>query len=87
MDASNQIIFNIIYGIAGTLSVFILSAMWQKLSALEKNDHELTTEISKLHILVSGEYVKKTDLNPMLTAIFEELKDLNKELSKKVERT
>jgi hypothetical protein len=83
---ANQLIFNIIFGVAGTLSVFVMTAIWSKLNALEKNDRELTTEISKLHILVSGEYVKKSEIAPQLSSIFEELRHINKELAHKIER-
>lgn len=86
MDATNQVIFNLVLGFAGAACLFLLKLIWDKLNALEKNDKELTNSINKLEILVSGEYVKKTDINPLLQSIFDELKSINKELSHKLER-
>ena len=86
MDATTQMLFDIVLGFAGAVGLFILKAVWNKLGALENNDKSLTTTINDLKVLVSGEYMKKVEINPMLVAIFKELQDINKELSNKVER-
>lgn len=86
MDGASQMLFNIVVAIAGAVSVFILYAVWSKLNELEKSDTELTKEISKIHVLVAGEYVKKTEIAPQLTEIFQELKGIRHDLSTKAER-
>jgi phosphotransferase system glucose/maltose/N-acetylglucosamine-specific IIC component len=86
MEVSAQFMFNGVLAFAGAIGLFILNAVWSKLSALEANDKTLTVAIYDLKVLVSGEYVKSTEINPMLQAIFKELQDINKELSNKAER-
>lgn len=73
MDIETQAIFNTLVGGFGVLAMFILTAVWNKLSALERNDKELTASITKLEILVSGEYVKKSEIQPQLVRIFDKL--------------
>jgi hypothetical protein len=70
---TDQALFNMLISILGGLGMFILTAVWNKLSALERNDKELTASITKLEILVSGEYVKKSEITPQLARIFDKL--------------
>lgn len=86
MEITSQLAFNAVLAIAGAAMLFILNAVWNKLTILEVTDKSLTVAIYDLKVLVSGEYVKTTEINPMLQAIFKELQDINKELSNKAER-
>lgn len=79
-------VMNAVIAGAGAIALFVLNAVWNKLSALENNDKALTNTINDLKVLVSGEYMKKVEINPLLQAIFKELQDINKELSNKAER-
>lgn len=85
MDTT-QVIFNIVVGIAGTVCTFVLYAIWSKLSELEKSDKDLTHEISAMRVLIAGDYIKRSEIAPQLQDIFDELKGLRHELSKKIER-
>ena len=82
----DQIVFNIVVGIAGMLAMFVLSAVWSRLGALEKSDKDLSKEIAAMHILVAGEYIKRQEITPMLKEIYDELKTIRTEISNKVER-
>lgn len=81
-----QILINIIVGIAGTLSVFVLTAVWSRLGKLENSDANLTIEIHKMRELVAGEYIKRAEVAPQLEKIYDTLEIIRTELGKKVER-
>ena len=82
----DQIVFNIIFGVAGALCMFVLMAVWNKLAKLEQTDKELTDSVNKLNILIVGDYVKRIDLIPQLKEIYEELKNIRLEMANKAER-
>jgi hypothetical protein len=77
---SVQIIFDIIIGIAGFLCGFILYAIWNRMGHLETKDEKLADEISKIHVLVAGDYVKRVELTPQLDSIFKELRMIRAEI-------
>lgn len=79
-------VINVIVGIAGTLSIFVLTAVWSRLGKLEVSDANLAVEISKMHVLVAGEYIKRTEIAPQLDRIYDSLENIKAELGKKVER-
>lgn len=81
-----QIFINVLVGIAGTLSVFVLTAVWSRLGKLEASDNHLSVEIHKMRELVAGEYIKRIEISPQLDKMYEELKHIRVELGKKIER-
>lgn len=83
---STQMTINIVVGVAGALSVFVLTAIWSRLGKLEKADTNLALEISKIHVLVAGEYIKRTEIAPQLDKIYDTLENIRIELGRKVER-
>lgn len=83
---SMQMLINIVVGAAGVLSAFVLTAVWSRLGKLEESDANLAVEISKMHILVAGEYIKRVEISPQLEKIYDTLKDIRVELGNKAER-
>ena len=79
MDQSTQIIFDIILGLAGTVSLFVLVAVWNRLGKLED-------EAKQLHILVAGEYIKRTEVSDSLEKIYNEIKGLRDVMASGVEK-
>lgn len=81
-----QMLINIVVGIAGSLSVFVLTAVWSRLGKLESSDTLLTIEIHKMRELVAGEYIKRAEVTPQLEKIYDTLEIIRSELGKKMER-
>lgn len=82
----DQVVFNIVVGVAGALSMFILAAVWSRLGKLEESDEKLAGNIAAMHILVAGEYIKRSEISPQLENIYTELKNIRADLATKVER-
>lgn len=85
MDTT-QMLINIIVGIAGTLSMFVMTAVWSRLGRLESSDNLLIIEIHKMRELVAGEYIKRAEVTPQLDKIYDTLEVIRIELGKKIER-
>jgi hypothetical protein len=79
MDPSTQLMFDIILGLAGTVSLFILVSVWNRLGKLED-------EAKQLHILVAGEYIKRTEVADSLEKIYQEIKGLRNVMSAGTEK-
>ena len=79
---SLQLILDVLLGLVGFFGSFILLAVWRRLGYLESTDEHIKTEVTALRILVAGEYVKKSDIEPKLDGIWNELREIRKEVSK-----
>jgi len=82
----DQSAINIIMAVAGFMCAFVLTAVWARLGKLEASDGDLAKEIAAIHILVAGEYIKRDEIAPQIKGIYDELRAINSELSKKLER-
>ena len=80
LNGSPMLIF-IILGIAGFLASFILGAVWFKIGKLETADTELLKQFNTLSLLVAGEYVKRSEIEPQLKEIATDIKELRKDLA------
>lgn len=83
----DQQIINWVIGAFGTLLGFLLNAVWQAVKDLEKADKELADKLSKIEVLVAGNYVKKDELDVRLDALFGKLDRIEDKLDKKVDKS
>lgn len=79
MDASTQLIFDIVLGVGGSITMFVLFAVWNRLGKLED-------EAKTLHVLVAGEYIKRSEVSENLDKIYEEIKGLREIMSIGIDR-
>ena len=82
----SQEIFNWVLGGLGTLLGFLMKAMWDAVKDLQQSDKELADKVSRIEILVAGEYVKKDEFNSIMLRIFEKLDHIEEKIDKKVDR-
>ena len=62
MDFDFQNAFNISVSLAGALGLFLLTSFRAKMDSLVAKDEHMSCEIHAIHVLVAGEYVKRTEL-------------------------
>lgn len=70
MSVLDQQVINVAMGALGTLALFILNAVWARLTSIEK-------KIAELEVLVAGNYVKKSEHDATVKAIFDRLEKLH----------
>lgn len=84
MDA--QFAINILIGIVGILGGWWMKVMWQSLRDLQRADATLTTKVAEIEVLVVGTYVKRDELERMLTALFAKLDKIYDKLDGKMDK-
>lgn len=57
-----QVLFNFSAALVAFLGGWWMNSVWRKISVLEKNDKELLNTVNNIQLLVTGDYVKKSDL-------------------------
>lgn len=83
----SQEIFNIAVGIAGALGGWWLKVMWETLKDLQTADRQLVDKVSKIEILVAGNYVKKEDFDRVIERLFDKLDHIEIKIDQKADRT
>jgi hypothetical protein len=82
----SQEIFNWVLSGLGALLGFIVKAMWDAVKDLQASDKDLADKVSKIEVLVAGEYVKKDEFNNIMLRIFEKLDHIEEKIDKKVDK-
>lgn len=81
-----QSLINWIIASAGALIGFILKAVWDAVKDLQASDKELADKVSRIEVLVAGEYVKKEEYNALILRIFEKLDHIEAKIDGKVDK-
>lgn len=82
----DQQIINIIMAVAGFLAIWMLNVIWGSVKKLQESDQSMAKELHSLHVLVAGDYVKKTDFEKLATEIFHRLVRIDEKLSEKADK-
>lgn len=82
----DQSIFNIAFGIAGTLGGWWMKAMWEAVKDLKTADQELANQVSDLKVLVAGDYVRREMFDRLSDAIFAKLDRIENKLDHKADK-
>lgn len=87
---NEQIILNIIFGIASFAAVWILNGIKDSLKALHEADTALTSKVQAIELLVAGKYVLKDDfkneLSKVTDVLFHKLDKIEAKLDTKLDR-
>lgn len=75
-----------IIGVCLTLLGWILRALWEEHKSLVSADKELAKRVNQIELLVTGEYIKKSDFDRTSTAIFNKLDKIYDRLDTKVDK-
>lgn len=81
-----QVAFNIMASVAAMLGGWVLKSIHQALKDLQAADLELVKKVQAVELLVAGNYVKKTDFDHTLDALFHKLDRIELKLDRKVDK-
>ena len=82
----SQEIFNWVLSGLGALLGFIVKSIWDAVKDLQASDKDLADKVSKIEVLVAGEYVKKDEFNSIMLRIFEKLDHIEEKIDRKVDK-
>ena len=60
--------------------------MWDSLQGLQRQDRELADKVSKIEVLVAGEYVKKDDFDRVIERLFDKLDHIELKIDNKADK-
>ena len=78
--------FDIAIVLAGFLGGYILRGVSQSIRDLEAKDAELLKEVHQVHLLVAGDYIKRSEFKEAVDAIFDALRRIEDNLSGKADK-
>lgn len=81
-----QLIINGAFGVIFVGLGWFLKGISDAVRDLQSADKELTDKVSKIEILVAGEYVKVDKFDQMVNAIFAKLDRIEEKLSQKADK-
>jgi hypothetical protein len=64
-----QELFNVFVGIVGAAGGWWLNTVWKAVSDLQRQDRELAEKLSKVEVLVAGDYVRKDEFHQRVDAM------------------
>ena len=82
----DQGLINLVICGFGTIMGFVLRIIWQALKDLQTTDIELAEKVSKIEVLVAGQYVTRHDFSTSLQRIFTKLDSIDMKLDTKVDK-
>jgi hypothetical protein len=56
-----QSLFNLLAGVCGAAGGWWLNTVWKSVTELQRQDRELTEKLSRVEVLVAGDYVRKDE--------------------------
>lgn len=81
-----QELFNIAVGVAGVLGGWWLKVMWETLKELQAADRELVDKVSRIEVLVAGNYVRKEDFDRTIERLFDKLDHIEMKIDQKMDK-
>jgi hypothetical protein len=81
-----QELFNWILGGFGTLLGFIVKSVWDAVKDLQASDKDLADKVSRIEVLVAGEYVRREDFDKVLMRLFEKLDHIENKIDHKQDK-
>jgi len=82
----SQEIYNIVLGLAGTLGGWWLKVMWDSLKELQSADKDLVEKVSRIEVLVAGNYVRREEFERALERIFVKLDNIEIKIDAKADK-
>jgi len=82
----SQEIYNIVLGLASTLGGWWLKVMWDSLKELQAADKDLVEKVSRIEILVAGNYVKREEFDRVVERLFVKLDNIEIKIDAKADK-
>lgn len=80
-----QTAFNIVLGAFSALCGWLLNTLYQSLRELTKADADLTSKVNQIEVLVAGTYVKRTEFDQKIDAMFHKLDAIEEKLDRRLD--
>ena len=81
-----QTAFNIVLGGFSFLCGVLLTNIWKEIKQQQENEKVLIDRVSKIEILVAGNYVTKEEYTRVMDKVFSKLDLISDKLNSKVDR-
>lgn len=82
----NQDIFNIAIALLGALGGWGLKVIWNALTELQDFDRELAEKLSRVEVLVAGNYVRRDEFERSMQRLLDKLDAIEAKLDRKVDK-
>ena len=87
MSPEMQLIFNIVAGIACFFGSVVLRTQLTTIKDVQSDHARLAQKLAEIEVLVAGNYVKRSDLDGMVSAIFAKLDRMETKLDNKADKS
>ena len=82
----SQEIFNIAIGLISTLGGWWLKVMWDSLKELQAADKDLVEKVSRIEVLVAGNYVRREEFDRAVERLFVKLDSIELKIGAKADK-
>jgi len=83
---SSQEFINVLIGVLGSITGFMLRQVWQAVKDLQRDDKLLSEKVASIEKLVAGDYMRRDEFNMTTTALFTKLDRIEDKLDKKQDK-
>ena len=81
-----QDLFNTATGFLMLLGAWFLRVMWDSVTSLQEQDRELAEKVSRIEVLVAGEYVRKDEFDRAIQRLFDKLDHIEMKIDQKADK-
>lgn len=81
-----QDLYNTAMGLVMMLGGWFMRVMWDSLKDLRSQDAALAEKVSRIEVLVAGEYVKKDEFERAVQRLFDKLEHIEMKIDRKVDK-
>lgn len=74
------------FTVVGILLTVLINSARDSIKELHKQDITLADKVQHIEVLVAGNYVKRSDMDALTTALFAKLDKIENKLDKKVDK-
>ena len=85
MDSA-QVVFNWFVGAASGLLGFTVKVLYDKLTDIQKADMLLADKVQSIEVLVAGQYIKRTEMEKTIDALFTKLDRIEHKIDGKADK-
>lgn len=82
-----QDLYNTAMGLVMVLAGWFMRIMWDSLKDLRVQDNALAEKVSRIEVLVAGEYVKKDEFERAVQRLFDKLEHIEMKIDRKVDKS
>ena len=81
-----QDLYNTAIGFIMALAGWVMRVIWDNLKDLRTQDNVLAEKVSRIEVLVAGEYVKKDEFERAVQRLFDKLEHIEMKIDRKVDK-